>query len=122
MLSAALALPVQRCFYTPRPSPGWPARGQWPRPLKASLVFIKPAIAQLVEHLTVELRSYQMVPGSIPGGRTFTEALAVTAIVSKRVDVLPQSLAVKHRPAVFSHPSGAVPLSADRRRNLSSPR
>ena len=29
----------------------------------------KPAIAQLVEHLTVECCSYQMVPGSIPGGR-----------------------------------------------------
>ena len=30
----------------------------------------KPAIAQLAEHLTVELCSYQIVPGSIPGGRT----------------------------------------------------
>ena len=30
----------------------------------------KPAIAQLVEHLTVETCSNQMVPGSIPGGRT----------------------------------------------------
>ena len=29
----------------------------------------KPAIAQLVEHLTVEPCSNQMVPGSIPGGR-----------------------------------------------------
>ena len=29
----------------------------------------KPAIAQLVEHLTVEFCSNQMVPGSIPGGR-----------------------------------------------------
>ena len=29
----------------------------------------KPAIAQLVEHLTVESCSNQMVPGSIPGGR-----------------------------------------------------
>ena len=33
---------------------------------------IKPAIAQLVEHLTVDLCSDQMVPGSIPGGRTFS--------------------------------------------------
>ena len=33
----------------------------------------KPAIAQLVEHLTVELCSYQMVPGSIPGGRICTD-------------------------------------------------
>jgi hypothetical protein len=30
-----------------------------------------PAIAQLVEHLTVDHCSNQMVPGSIPGGRTF---------------------------------------------------
>ena len=30
-----------------------------------------PAIAQLVEHLTVDICSYQMVPGLIPGGRTF---------------------------------------------------
>ena len=29
----------------------------------------KPAIAQLVEHLTVDHCSNQMVPGSIPGGR-----------------------------------------------------
>jgi hypothetical protein len=29
----------------------------------------KPAIAQLVEHLTVDRCSNQMVPGSIPGGR-----------------------------------------------------
>ena len=29
----------------------------------------KPAIAQLVEHLTVECCFNQMVPGSIPGGR-----------------------------------------------------
>ena len=28
-----------------------------------------PAIAQLVEHLTVEICSYQIVPGSIPSGR-----------------------------------------------------
>jgi hypothetical protein len=33
----------------------------------------KPAIAQLVEHLTVDICSHQMVPGSIPGGRTFQE-------------------------------------------------
>jgi hypothetical protein len=34
----------------------------------------KPAIAQLVEHLTVDICSDQMVPGSIPGGRTFFTA------------------------------------------------
>ena len=33
-----------------------------------------PAIAQLVEHLTVDHCSNQMVPGSIPGGRTFEDA------------------------------------------------
>ena len=29
-----------------------------------------PAIAQLAEHLTVDSRSDQMAPGSIPGGRS----------------------------------------------------
>ena len=43
---------------------------------ETSLHFIKPAIAQLVEHLIVESRSYQMVPGSIPGGRTFVDNFA----------------------------------------------
>ena len=43
---------------------------------ETSLHFIKPAIAQLAEHLTVESRSYQMVPGSIPGGRTFVDNFA----------------------------------------------
>ena len=33
-----------------------------------------PAIAQLVEHLTVDHCGNQMVPGSIPGGRTFAQA------------------------------------------------
>ena len=37
----------------------------------------KPAIAQLVEHLTVETCSDQMVPGSIPGGRTFPPQVPV---------------------------------------------
>ena len=35
----------------------------------------KPAIAQLVEHLTVECCSNQMVPGSIPGGRILGKQL-----------------------------------------------
>ena len=35
----------------------------------ARVELYQPAIAQLAEHLTVELCSYQMVPGSIPGGR-----------------------------------------------------
>ena len=30
----------------------------------------RPAIAQLAEHLTVDRSSHQMVPGSIPGGRS----------------------------------------------------
>jgi hypothetical protein len=34
-----------------------------------------PAIAQLAEHLTVEISSDQMVPGSIPGGRTLCPPL-----------------------------------------------
>ena len=34
----------------------------------------KPVIAQLVEHLTVECCSNQMVPASIPGGRIFSFA------------------------------------------------
>ena len=31
------------------------------------------AVAPLVEHLTVEFCSYQMVPGSIPAGRILAE-------------------------------------------------
>ena len=39
-----------------------------------------PAIAQLVEHLTVKDCRNQMVPGSIPGGRTYhTSPLAFHA-------------------------------------------
>ena len=33
----------------------------------------RPAIAQLVEHLTVDCCSNQMVPGSIPGGRIWCQ-------------------------------------------------
>ena len=47
----------------------WTLRGLFPartrQPRDAT-----PAIAQLAEHLTVDMRSDQMVPGSIPGGRT----------------------------------------------------
>ena len=42
----------------------------------ANEISATPAIAQLVEHLTVEHCSNQMVPGSIPGGRTFANANA----------------------------------------------
>ena len=43
-----------------------------------------PAIAQLAEHLTVEACRNQMVPGSIPGRRTFprNRALARLATLS----------------------------------------
>ena len=48
------------------------ARRHAPRKRNAELGCVdKPAIAQLVEHLTVDSCSNQMVPGSIPGGRTF---------------------------------------------------
>ena len=40
---------------------------------------ITPFIAQLVEHLTVDLRRYQMVPGSIPGERNYCQQLASAA-------------------------------------------
>ena len=44
----------------------------------------RPAIAQLVEHLTVECCSYQMVPGSIPGGRILiSSVVAATAAMIK---------------------------------------
>ena len=39
--------------------------------LKGALLI--PVIAQLAEHLTVELCRHQMVPGSIPGDRKFYE-------------------------------------------------
>ena len=42
---------------------------------------ITPFIAQLVEHLTVDLSRYQMVPGSIPGERNFGKHLASPAHV-----------------------------------------
>ena len=39
----------------------------------------KPVIAQLVEHLTVDMRSHQMVPGSIPGVRIFVRRVRIDA-------------------------------------------
>ena len=58
-------------------------------PEASSDVCAPPAIAQLVEHLTVECCSNQMVPGSIPGGRIFRpcslpqqpEAIAAPALL-----------------------------------------
>ena len=38
-----------------------------------------PDIAQLAEHLTVDIRSHQMVPGSIPGVRIFVRRVRIDA-------------------------------------------
>ena len=43
----------------------------WLQAWIASCATVRPAIAQLAEHLTVDACSDQMVPGSIPGGRIF---------------------------------------------------
>ena len=79
LLTLAAAISDQPCSSV-RPRT---ARSGTPRADIFSLVFglhgdlvngfeAKPAIAQLVEHLTVDVCSNQMVPGSIPGGRTCT--------------------------------------------------
>ena len=39
-----------------------------------------PDIAQLAEHLTVDIRSHQMVPGSIPGVRIFVLCVRVGCV------------------------------------------
>ena len=54
---------------SPSPVASGPSRILRLPPLLAKYHTIKPAIAQLVEHLTVECCGNQMVPGSIPGGR-----------------------------------------------------
>ena len=41
----------------------------------------RPARAQLVKHLTVECCSYQMVPGSHPGGQIFMESRTMLMLV-----------------------------------------
>ena len=46
-----------------------------------------PAIAQLAEHLTVDTCSNQMVPGSIPGGRTFGPAFGPEPTWAQAVDL-----------------------------------
>ena len=46
----------------------------------------KPAIAQLVEHLTVELYSYQMVPGSISGGQILAGAQSCVDLIQTTQD------------------------------------
>ena len=48
-------------------SMGMASPGSAPGYGKVWRAYDKPAIAQLAEHLTVELCSYQMVPDSIPG-------------------------------------------------------
>ena len=63
----------------PKPKTNWKARGFSRRACSSFLLSARhangvapiPAIAQLVEHLTVDCCSNQMVPGSIPGGRIF---------------------------------------------------
>ena len=54
------------------PQPGRKDRNATPLLLQG---LSTPAIAQLAEHLTVDQCSDQMVPGSIPGGRTLGDAL-----------------------------------------------
>ena len=49
------------------------SRGWAEHPLRARSY--KPVIAQLVEHLTVDLCSHQMVPGSIPGDRIYVRLM-----------------------------------------------
>ena len=58
---------------------------------------VQPAIAQLVEHLTVECCSNQMVPGSIPGGRIY-RTLAYRA---NQCAPLPTSLHITSNRVVF---------------------
>ena len=61
----------------------------------------KPAIAQLVEHLTVECCSNQMVPGSIPGGRIFVSKRAPLKSVREGLQI--QSLFRNLIPRIPSH-------------------
>ena len=50
----------------------------------------QPAIAQLVEHLTVERCRNQMVPGSIPGGRIFDMQHLYRIIQSATTEIQPE--------------------------------
>jgi hypothetical protein len=52
---------------------------------------ITPFIAQLVEHLTVDLSRYQMVPGSIPGERNFGLASYSTSAQGSSSSSIPKS-------------------------------
>lgn len=47
----------------------------------------RPAIAQLVEHLTVDICSNQMVPGSIPGGRIYSRIRQIFSCVPKSIEL-----------------------------------
>ena len=51
----------------------------------------RPAIAQLVEHLTVELCSYQLVPGSIPGGQICID-LSFVCSVGSNIFIVPSQV------------------------------
>ena len=65
--------PQVPCLQPTPPEMSAPSSQAWKISCHVALGAGKPAIAQLVEHLTVELCSYQMVPGSIPGGRICTD-------------------------------------------------
>ena len=60
-----------------------------------------PAIAQLVEHLTVECCSNQMVPGSIPGAQIFVSKRAPLKSVREGLQI--QSLFRNLIPRIPSH-------------------
>ena len=67
----------------------------------SSDVCAPPAIAQLVEHLTVECCSNQMVPGSIPGGRIFVSKRAPLKSVREGLPI--QNLFRNLIPRIPSH-------------------
>ena len=76
----------------------WPRLPADPQPSRQCTAGAnKPAIAQLVEHLTVECCSNQMVPGSIPGGRIY-RTLAYRA---NQCAPLPTSLHITSNRVVF---------------------
>ena len=77
MLEEPLGLVSGPLFYSLRAhgqdTPIIESRGWAEHPLRARSY--KPVIAQLVEHLTVDLCSHQMVPGSIPGDRIYVRLM-----------------------------------------------
>ena len=74
------------------------------------MITSKPAIAQLVEHLTVETCSNQMVPGSIPGGRICSPSIegfapAGARLMSFGVASSSPPLSLPSSPSLFAPPS-----------------